>query len=427
MNGDNASGTLPAGGASSESGSDVANISDVSDAGSVAEREPSESGSVPDAPDSTSSESTSAAVPASVTANETGERHHAASTDGDRKPDGYRGTGSTADWIREISNRMSILVDFLKSQGATDADLEAMKPFLENQRFAGKLESEIAAKSEYEKKYSEVSGRVNEFESERNKAIAERDDAARKESELRAWWDTQASPAVEKIRQEALRETQKRASYEATLSKMKELYGIELPDGVTVTDNNSGISTIPTSVSGTGAANNPTPQPRQDLPDLSRYVTMDVLQQQADMVGDAITLAQDLSFEHTQLFGNNKPINFAELRRKAKEERQDLRSIWERDYGVQSRRSEIRASEEAAAAKARAEELEAARTEGYQKGLSQVSNPMTRSIDAGPSRFGVAFSQRDTTGKPWEPAFKAGREQNRLEKVIGSLAKQGSA
>lgn len=426
MNGDDANGSNPSGGSiEPDAGTSVTDVSDVGDTQPSTEREPSEPSSVRDVTDSSGSEATSAAVSAGVPVDAASERHHAAGADGDREPGGQRRSISTADWITEKRQTMSVLIDFLKANGASDADIEAMKPLLDNQKFSSKLESELAAKGEYEKKYTEVSGRVNEFESERNKAIAERDDATKKESELRTWWDTQASPAVDKIRQEALRESERRAQLETRLSRAKELYGFDIPDDNVVP---GGVPGIPSAVPGTGAAAAAAAgvQPRQDLPDLSKYVTMDVLQQQADMVGSAIALAQDLSFEHSQLFGNSKPMNFGDLRKKAAAERQDIRAIWERDYGVASRRAEIQATENATLAKQRSDELEAARSEGYQKGLSQVSSPMTRSADAGSSRFGVAFSQRDTTaGKPWD--IKPMREQSRLEKVIGSLAKQGSA
>lgn len=427
MNGEHAIDTATTGEqpvSGSDAGSNLPNVADGGEPGPISNGGSSQSDVVSDAANRDGNQDDSQAVSPGSSDSSGDQRPGTATPDGDRQPDGQRSTSSTADWIREKAQTMSILIDLLKANGATDADLVAMKPLLENKALATKLESELSEKAELKTKYDDVSGKVNGFESERNKAIAAAEDATKKESELRTWWDTQAAPKVEEYRKQLLTETEKRAGLEARMSRLRE-FGYELPeDG---TQPSTGVPGIPSNVAvpGTGAAALPAAA-RTDLPDLSKYVTRDDLFTQADMVGSAIALAQDLAAEHSQLFGSSKPMNFATLRKKAADERQDIRQIWERDYGVGARRAEIQATEQASLAAARQAELDAVRREGYEKGLSEVSHPMTRAGESGTSRFGVAFTTRDqTAGKPWEQG--ASRSAERLQKVVSSLAKQGAA
>lgn len=417
MYGDDATGTIPPGGSTNEPGSGPADVADVSEPGSIPERGAGEHGSVRDVADSTGGETVGEAVSDHLPADAPGERSDAAGADGDRPADGQRRTGSTADWLKEKRQTMSALIDFLKKNGATDADLEQMKPMLDNPKFASAMEKEVQAKAEFEQKYGEASGKLSEFESQKNIAEAKAAEAVQKESELRNWWDTQASPAVEKIRQDNLRESEQRAKLEMRLSKAKELYGFDIPD-------DSPVAGIPAVVPGTGAAAAAASSAvRQDLPDLSKYVTTDLLSEQANIAGQAIAATQDLAFEHVQLFGYEKPVNFEGLRAKAIAERKPVREIWERELGVAGRRQELEAKRMADVQTKRDAELAAARQEGFEKGMSQSVNPMTREPVA--SRFGLSFTKRDeTAGKPWD---SASRGQDRLQKVVSTLAKQGAA
>jgi len=144
------------------------------------------------------------------------------------------------------------------------------------------------------------------------------------------------------------------------------------------------------------------------------------------MFGQALASSQDLLMEHVSLFGTNKPVNFEALRVKAVAEKQPLRNIWEREMHVPERRQEIAAKAQAELDAKRAAELAAAKQEGIELGMSRSINPMTRPAEAGSSRFGTTFSQRDTTaGKPWESP--AARDSSRLQKVVSTLAKAGIA
>jgi hypothetical protein len=312
---------------------------------------------------------------------------------------------------------MSMLAEFLKKNGATEADLEMMKPLLENTKFASSLEAEIAAKAEAERRATEATGKISEFESQRNQFEVKAQEAIAKEQELRNWWETAAAPQVEKIRQDALKEAERRAAAEARLAKAKELYGFEIPE-----DAPASVGGVPTSAAVTAPGGTPAPA-AQPAFDTSKFVTSEVLSQQADLVGSAIAATQNLAFEHTRLFGYEKPIDFEGLRAKALAEKRPLREIWERDFNVADRRAQIQAAEDA---KKQAEfdaRLAAARQEGFEKGMSQSINPATR--DAMPSKFPMTFTQRDaTSGKPWETGNA--RSQDRLQKVVATLAKAGA-
>lgn len=307
------------------------------------------------------------------------------------------------------------LIDILKAQGATDADLEMMKPLLSNAKFAGALEAEITAKAEWERKAAEASGKLSEFESQRNQFEVQANDAKKRVQEYDDWYNNQVTPALTKVQQDAIHQAELRAGAEAKLAKAKELYGFDLP-----------IDT-PTVVTGGNA--NPAPPSqavapvKSDLPDMSKYVTSDDINRQADMVGQAIAQTQDLAYEHAQLFGNSKPINFTSLREKAVAEKRPIKEIWERELNVPARKLEIAASQEAERKAKWDAELAAARQEGFEKALSQSVNPMTR--EPVTSRFATSFTKRDTAaGKPWEAS--TGREQDRITKVITTLARSNA-
>jgi hypothetical protein len=311
---------------------------------------------------------------------------------------------------------MATLLEILKAQGATEADLEQMKPLLGNPKFASAIENEITAKAELERKVAETSGKLSEFESQRNQFEVKATEAEKLVGEYKTWYDTQALPGIAKLQQDAIREAEKRAAAEAKMAKAKELYGFEIPEDTPVVN-----TTVPTTTPVTAA---PGTTPRQDLPDMNKYVTADYFNQQADAFGQALASTQDLAFEHMQLFGADKPVNFTALREKAVAEKRPVKEIWEREMNVAGRRQEIQAKREADAQAKRDAEIAAARQEGFEKGMSQSINPTTR--EPMPSRFGVSFTKRDASaGKPWEAG--AAREQDRLQKVVSTLAKQGAA
>jgi hypothetical protein len=340
-----------------------------------------------------------------------------ADADEDRAASGQRPTSSTADWLKETEKNMATLLEILKANGASEADLEMMKPLLSNQKFAGAIENEITAKGEWERKAAEASGKLSEFESQRNQFEAQANEAKTKVEQYDNWYNG-VLPTLQKVQQDAIAAAAGEASAKALLSKAKEMYGFELPTDVPAAVTN------PTAPPASPVATAPNSATRTDLPDLSNYITADRFAREADVVGSAIADVQDLAFEHISLFGHNKPINMVGLRQKAVAEKRPIREIWERELHVADRKSEISAAAETERVAKYQAELAAARKEGFIEGASQSINPMTREPQN--SRFGIAFTKRDSEGaKPWEAAN--GRAQDRLQKVVSSLAKQGAA
>lgn len=418
MDGIDPNNAAPAGGSSIGSdGSNVADIPNGSESGSPAVGGNGEPGSILDSEHSSVSETTSDAVPGHSAASETSERPLSANADEDRATGGQRPTSSTADWLKENEKNMATLLEILKANGATEADLEMMKPLLSNQKFSGAIEGELTAKGEWERKAAEASGKLSEFESQRNQFEAQANEAKTKVEQYDNWYNG-VLPTLQKVQQETIAAAAEAASAKALLSKAKEMYGFELPTDVPT------VVTSPTAPPVTPVATAPTTPGRSDLPDLSNYITADRFKQEADVVGSAIADVQDLAFEHIALFGYNKPINMAGLRQKAVAEKRPVREIWEREMHVADRKNEIAATAEAERVAKYNAELAAARKEGFIEGASQSINPMTREPVA--SRFGVAFTKRDSEGsKPWEAA--SSRANDRLHKVVSTLAKQGAA
>lgn len=96
----------------------------------------------------------------------------------------------------------------------------------------------------------------------------------------------------------------------------------------------------------------PPPAAKKDEVDTSKFVTHDRLIEVAQLEGDAIAIAQDISAEHMYLFGT--PIrNFREMRREATERKVPVEQVWMEKYKV----PEARTAKEAAAQKERDDKI----------------------------------------------------------------------
>jgi hypothetical protein len=170
--------------------------------------------------------------------------------------------------------------------------------------------------------------------------------------------------------------------------------------------------------------------PAFDPKTLEKYVDRDTLMAVAEREGDAIAIAQDIAFEHRQLFPD-KPLNFRELRREALARRgadgrpMSVEAHWEEKYGV-------RAAREAAAAKAQSdrEAKIAADAVAKYKSENSTTNPFTAPAAASRTPFTgrVPSAPGAATGgdqrQPWQKS-DAEREQSRLSKVMTHLSESG--
>lgn len=318
---------------------------------------------------------------------------------------------------------MSALLEMLKKAGAKPEDLEAMRTLLENPEYNAAYSNELKARDdarvEAEKKAREFEAKSNEFQAKTTEFQTKAEAEAKKSEEMLKWYNETATPAYQTAMNDAIRARENAAQLEARL-KAAEEYGFNVPkiDPPTV---------VPPVVATPPAAVVPPVSEKVDLPDLSKYSTKEELNSYYSQAGDAIAMAQDIAFEHQQLFGFEKPLSFHDLRQKAMTEKQPLRSIWEREFNVAGRKQEIETANQQKIAAARQAEIDAARKEAREQALSEIGNPMTRDPQA--SRHpALAFSTRDRAGKqPWDATGPVDRSTERASKVLTTLAKQNVA
>jgi hypothetical protein len=155
---------------------------------------------------------------------------------------------------------------------------------------------------------------------------------------------------------------------------------------------------------------------------LEKYVTGDTLMAVAEREGDAIAIAQDISFEHQQLFGSDptKRLNFRELRKEAVSRKVPVESLWMEKYGVAAAR-------DAAVAKATAEREAKIAADAVSKYKSEHSttNPMTTIPTVSSTPFsGRMPSATDKAAHPWLKS-DGEKEMARTNKGIQGLEKAG--
>jgi len=244
--------------------------------------------------------------------------------------------------------------EFLASQGATAEDIATMNTPLAQKVFEAQEARATAAIADYKQKADD-------------------------------WYEKVAQPNLTKAQQEATKAAAEAArlralvvsSTDESLRKVAEEMGYK-PDG-------------------TAAAAAAAPKPGAADFDPNRYFTRDEIVSIAEREGDAIAVAQDIAYEHRQLFPD-KPLNFRELRKEAVAARKPVEQHWQEKYGVPAaREARSKADREAHEAAIRKEEREKVTAEL----ASQYANPNT--VPAGTSNS--PFVARPKAGRdkaPWE-------------------------
>jgi|ERR1700733_249875 len=168
-----------------------------------------------------------------------------------------------------------------------------------------------------------------------------------------------------------------------------------------------------------------TPKPNETPAfDASKYVDRDTLMQVAEREGDAIATAQDIAWEHAQLFGNDptKRLNFRDLRKEAVARKVPVESLWMERYGVQAARDKRAADDRAAHEKKIADEA----ITRYKS-----EHPETNPLMAVPTISRTPFTGKipSATGsdirQPWLKS-DAERENARVSKVLPKLESLGA-
>lgn len=245
---------------------------------------------------------------------------------------------------------MSAYADFLRAQGATPEDITILDTPIAQKAFDAQQAVATAAIAEYKQKADDWYEKVAQPNLTRAQADA-----------------TKASAEAARLRALVV------SSTDESLRKVAEEMGYK--------------------ADGSAAAAAAAPKPGASDFDPNKYFTRDDVIQIAEREGDAIAVAQDIAFEHRQLFPD-KPLNFRELRREAVAAKKPVEQFWMDKFGVGSaREARSKADREAHESAIRKEEREKVTAEL----ASQYANPNT--VPAG------------TSSSPFVPRPKAGREK----------------
>lgn len=269
--------------------------------------------------------------------------------------------------------------EYLKSQGASDEDIKVLDTAIARKAF-DKSQADLAA-----------------AQAAQAQAVADR-------TATEDWYRTKAVPEFTAKQNEVIAANANAARYKAALKAAKEqgLVDIDIEDD----------GTPPAPPNG---AHPPVPGI-----DTSKFVTMDHLAQVADREGDAIAIAQDIAFQHSQLFPD-RPLNFRELRREAVAKRISVEQHWKEKYQVDSA---IQARDK----KRHDDELAKARDEGAKAERERLAgqfNPQTATPMPSSSPFTVRKTQGDIRAKqPWEAPSESVLSDDRVSRVARKILTQ---
>lgn len=245
-------------------------------------------------------------------------------------------------------------VQYLRNQGASDDDVKAL------------TEGSFATAAI---KAFDAQQAAAQQEIERAKAAAESDKAAYK-ARADAWYEEVAAPSLTKAQQDAIK-----ANTEA--ARLRSLVAQSTDEGLKAVAKDMGFNLD-------GTRTEPAPNPANPANpgfDPTRYFTKDDIVAIAEREGEAIAVAQDIAFEHRQLFPD-KPLNFRSLRAEAQAAKKPVEQFWMERYGVSAARekrdSEAKAAYEAklreeGRAEVRRQYAEAAANPGLAPGVTSIN------------------------------------------------------
>jgi len=148
-------------------------------------------------------------------------------------------------------------------------------------------------------------------------------------------------------------------------------------------------------------------------PTKHNLVTGDTFSAALSLEADAIATAQDISYEHSQLFPG-KPLNFRELRKEALSTKTPIETLWMNKYGVQAAR-DARATADKAA------EVKRIKEEGVNEYRSthSVTNPMTGIAATSVNPFTGKVPSASDAPSPWLRSDSE-KVNSRVNKVLGA-------
>jgi len=275
---------------------------------------------------------------------------------------------------------MSKYGDFLRSQGASDADIALLDTPVAQKAFDA-LQADADAKIlDYKKKADD-------------------------------WFETVAQPNLTKAQQDALKAN-------AETARLRSIIAQSTDDGLKQVAKDMGFN-----LDGTAARTEPNPNPGNPGFDPNKYFTRDEIVSIAEREGEAIAIAQDIAFEHRQLFPD-KPLNFRELRQQARDKKVPVEQFWMDKFGVTAARdkraADVRSADEA---RIRKEERDKVTAEL----ASQYANPNTVPASSSSNVF-VPRPKDGREKQPWEAGLEAENGSNdRVARAAKSWADRQAA
>lgn len=265
---------------------------------------------------------------------------------------------------------MATYAEFLKANGATDADITI-------------LDVPVARKA-YEKAQSDMA-EASRIQGEAQGLRAAND----------KWYNEQALPTIEAATNQRIAAQAELAAERARNKTLQDAGLIE------VAENADAVAEAARRAAASG----------QPTFDASKYVTTDLLTQVANREGDAIAIAQDIAYEHGRLFPD-KPLNFRQLRKEAVEKNISVESLWESRYSVPAAR-EAKATAERTAYEAKIASDAVARF----KSEHPATNPALGYATPSSTPFTGAVPSANDAALPWLKSDNQ-KVNDRISKVL---------
>jgi hypothetical protein len=198
---------------------------------------------------------------------------------------------------------MSKYGDFLRTQGASDADITLLDTPIAQRAFDAQ-QAAIAAETARLKE--EADARVADYKSKAD-----------------TWYNDVAQPNLTKAQSDATK-----ANAEA--ARLRSLVAQSQDEGLRRVAEEMGIKID-------GTSNPPAPTNKENIIDTSKFVTMDALKEMSNSVGDGLAALQDMVLEHSQLFPAQR-LDVRKLRSEAVAANKNVYDYWQTKYNVAAAR-----------------------------------------------------------------------------------------
>ena len=278
--------------------------------------------------------------------------------------------------------------DYLRSQGATEADIQVLDTPLARRLF-DKQQADLAAATE----------RATALEGKYTKANTDLDN-------FNKWYTDEAVPMIDRANNEIIAAKANEAKARTALQIAQDRGLINVAKDLGYDLGGSPLTTSTTPATTTSASGF----------DPTKYFTKDELVGEINKFGGSLAALEDMVSEHAYLFPGSR-LNVTKLREEALATKKNVNQVWEEKYKV----SEARAAREAADKKAYEDKL---RKEGADaeraKFADQYGNPNLRTPEPSINTFAPRKEGERAGKQPWEVNQDLGMDRVRraTQKVI---------